>query len=165
MGYPLQPLLAVRSFREDSAKAAVSAAEAAVREAEEEVLRRQAELERYREWLPQEKERRYAEIMGREMSLTDLDQFKAGLALLDEGILSRQDAVLEAEKIVDERRQDLRTAQAALNSARKEKMKIETHKDIWTQAEAKEAERAADLELEDFSPKQVLALPGQEEDH
>ena len=124
MAYPLQPLLNVRSFREDNAQAAVSAAEGRVQEAEAIVAERQAELERYREW-----------------------------------------RVQEAEKVVDERKAELQTAREALLAARKDKMKIDAHKDIWSQAEAKEAERAADIELEDFVPKTALGDPGQEEDN
>ena len=164
MRYPLQPLLNVRSFREDNAQAAVNTAEERVREAENIVAERQAELERYRQWRPQEVERRYAEIMGLAMSLEDLDKFKAGLAILADGEYVREEAVQTAEKAVEERKDELRAARQALMAARKDKLKIETHKDIWSEAEAKEAERAADLELEDFSPKSVLGLQGQEED-
>ncbi|MDR3175537.1 MAG: type III secretion protein [Desulfovibrio sp.] len=162
MAYPLQPLLSVRAFREDNAKAAVCAAEAAVRQAEAEAADKRAELARYMQWLPEEEERRYGGIMGKEMALADLDAFKAGLAVLDEGVLVREDAVREAEKIVDQRRADLQAAQAALTAARKEKMKIEAHKDIWDRAAAREAEHAADLELEDFTPGAVLQPPGHE---
>lgn len=165
MAYPLQPLLSVRSFREDNAKAAVSAAEAAVRQAEEAAEAKRTELERYVQWLPEEKERRYNGIMGKEMTLADLDVFKAGLAALDDGVLLREDAVREAEKSVEERKADLRAALAALTAARKEKMKIEAHRDIWAQAAAKEAEHAADLELEDFTPGTLLQPPGHEEEH
>lgn len=164
MAYPLQPLLNVRSFRETNAQAAVSAAESRVREAEAVVAEREAELARYREWWPQEVERRYAAIMGESMSLTDLDKFKAGLAALADGEYAREAAVQEAEKVVDERKAELQAARDALLAARKDKMKIDAHKDIWSQAEAKEAERAADIELEDFVPKTALGDPGQEED-
>ena len=164
MAYPLQPLLSVRSFREDNAKAAVSAAEAALRQAEDAAEKSRAELERYQQWLPEEKERRYAGIMGKLMSLADLDSFKAGLSLLDDGVLTREDAVQQAEKIVEERRNKLRAAQLALTSARKEKMKIDMHKDIWSQEAAKEAERAAELEMEDFTPGIVLQQHGHKEE-
>ena len=164
MAYPLQPLLNVRSFREDNAQAAVSAAEGRVREAEQVVTEKEAELQRYREWRPQEVERRYTSIMGQSMSLTDLDKFKAGLAILDDGELTREEAVQDAEKVVEERKEELRAARRVLLAARKDKMKIDAHKDIWSEAEAKEAERAAELELEDFIPKAVLSGPGEEED-
>lgn len=163
MAYPLQPLLSVRTFREDNAKAAVGAAEAALRQAEAEVADRRAELERYLLWLPEEKERRYDGIMGKHMLLADLETFKAELAVLDAGVLLRENALREAEKIAEQRGEDLRAAQAALVAARKETVKIETHKDIWSQAAAKEAERAAELELEDFTPGAVLGLPGHED--
>ena len=165
MAYPLQPLLSVRAFREDNAKAAVSAAEAAVRQAEAEADAKRAELARYLQWLPEEKERRYDGIMGKEMTLADLDAFKAGLAVLDDGVFTREDAVQEAEKVVGQRKADLAAAQAALTAARKEKMKIEAHRDIWTQAAAREAEHAADLELEDFTPGTILKPPGHENEN
>lgn len=165
MGYPLQPLLSVRAFREDNAKAAVSAAEAAVRQAEAEAAGKRAELARYLQWLPEEKERRYDGVMGREMTLADLDKFKAGLAVLDDGVFAREDAVQEAEKIVEKRKAGLYAAREALTSARKEKMKIEAHRDIWTQAAAREAEHAADLELEEFTPGTVLQPPGHEDEN
>ena len=164
MAYPLQPLLSVRAFREDNAKAAVSAAEVAVQQAEAEAAYRRKELVQYLDWLPEEKERRYCDIMGKEMSLADLDAFKAGLAALDAGVLTREDAVQEADKNMEKRKAELHAAQAALAAARKEKMKIEMHRDVWNLAAAKEAERATELELEDFIPKEVLKLPGHEED-
>ena len=164
MAYPLQPLLNVRSFRETNAQAAVSTAEGRVREAEAVVAEREAELTRYREWRPQEVERRYTAIMGESLTLADLDKFKAGLAALADGEYSREAAMQEAEKTVDERKVELQAARAALLSARKDKMKIDAHKDIWSQVEAKEEERAADIELEDFVPKTALGDPGQEED-
>lgn len=165
MPYPLQPLLSVRAFRENNAKMALSAAETAMRQAEAEAAGKRAELERYRKWLPEEKDRRYNGIMGKEMSLADLDTFKARLAVLDDGVFAREDAVQQAEKILEERRTGLRTARAALNAARKEKIKIEAHRNVWAQALAKEAERAADLELEEFTPGTVLHPPGHKEEH
>ena len=165
MAYPLQPLLSVRSFREDKAKTALAKAEAAVRSAESEAASRRKELERYVQWLPEEKERRYAGIMGKQMSLAGLDTFKAGLAVLDDGVLAREDAVRAAEKTVEERRTGLRAAQAALIAARREKMKMDAHKDIWAQAAAKEAEHAADLEMEEFTPGAVPQPPGHEEEY
>lgn len=165
MPYPLHLLLSVRAFREDSAKAAVGAAGEAVRQAEVMAAGKRAELARYLQWLPEEKERRYEGIMGTEMALTDLERFKAGLAVLDDGVFTREDAVQEADKIVEERKAALHAAEAALTAARKEKMKIEAHKDIWDQAAAKEAEHAADLELEEFTPGAALQPPGHEEEN
>ena len=77
--YPLAPLLKVREYREDAAKNALSAAERAVVEAQEAVERCRGELERYKVWRQEEVERRYDAIMGKGLSLKELDVFKAGL--------------------------------------------------------------------------------------
>ena len=80
--YPLAPLLKVREYREDAAKNALSAAERAVVEAQEAVERCRGELERYKVWRQEEVERRYDAIMGKGLSLKELDVFKAGLGAL-----------------------------------------------------------------------------------
>ena len=71
--YPLAPLLRVREYREDAAKNALSAAERAVVEAQEAVERCRRELERYKVWRQEEVERRYDAIMGKGLSLKELD--------------------------------------------------------------------------------------------
>ena len=90
--YPLAPLLKVREYREDAAKNALSAAERAVVEAQEAVERCRGELERYKVWRQEEVERRYDAIMGKGLSLKELDVFKAGLGALADG-----DAVFVAD--------------------------------------------------------------------
>ena len=74
--YPLAPLLKVREYREDAAKNALSAAERAVVEAQEAVERCRGELERYKVWRQEEVERRYDAIMGKGLSLKELDPRK-----------------------------------------------------------------------------------------
>ena len=164
MAYPLQPLLSVRIFREDNAKVALHAAQAALLEAEEQAEASRVELARYIRWLPEEKERRYAAIMGEPITLPELDTFKAGLALLDDGVTVREEQVFKAENVVTEHEDHVLNAQAALLTANKEKLKIETHKDIWSKEFAKEAERIADLELEEFSPRMTLSPFGHAEE-
>ena len=87
--YPLAPLLKVREYREDAAKNALSAAERAVVEAQEAVERCRGELERYKVWRQEEVERRYDAIMGKGLSLKELDVFKAGLGALAEKLVER----------------------------------------------------------------------------
>ena len=160
MPYPLQPLLSVRAFRENKANAVLQAAQAALLEARAQLEDRRAELERYALWLPEEKERRYADIMGQSLSLTDLENFKAGLAHLEAGVFEREEEVLKAEKTVADHEILVQEALSVLRSATKEKLKIESHKDIWDEEWAREAQRAADLELEDVSPGTTLHQPG-----
>lgn len=150
LAYPLQALLSLRYFREEGAKNAVRAAERRLAEAREEAHRRMEELERYRLWRPQEENRRYEAIMGERLSLEDVAGFRAGLGALAEGEQQRVQAVAEAEKAAAQKEAEVLAARAAVAEARKEAAKIEAHRDIWLAEAKKEAERQADLELEEF---------------
>ena len=143
--YPLAPLLKVREYREDAAKNALSAAERAVVEAQEAVERCRGELERYKVWRQEEVERRYDAIMGKGLSLKELDVFKAGLGALADGELKLEEAIAQALENVKKRREAARQAQH-------ETAKIVTHRDIWLVEAKREAERLEDLEMEEFKP-------------
>ena len=148
--YPLQSLLTVRYFREEGAKNAVRAAERRLAEAQEAVRNKAEELERYRIWRPQEENRRYDAIMGTSLSLEDVAEFRAALGALAEGEQRRAQEVAEAEKVAAQKEAEVIAARAAVAEARKEAAKIEAHRDIWLAEAKKEAERQADLELEEF---------------
>ena len=145
--YPLAPLLKVREYREDAAKNALSAAERAVVEAQEAEERCREELERYKVWRQEEVERRYDAIMGKSLSLKELDVFKAGLGALADGELKLEEAVTQALENVKKRQ-----AREAARQAQHETAKIVTHRDIWLVEAKREAERLEDLEMEEFKP-------------
>lgn len=150
--YPLAPLLRVREYREDAAKNALSAAERAVVEAQEAVERCRRELERYKVWRQEEVERRYDAIMGKGLSLKELDVFKAGLGALADGELKLEEAIAKALEDVKKRQEDARKAREAARQAQHETAKIAAHRDIWLVEAKREAERLEDLEMEEFKP-------------
>ena len=150
--YPLAPLLKVREYREDAAKNALSAAERAVVEAQEAVELCRGELERYKVWRQEEVERRYDAIMGKGLSLKELDVFKAGLGALTDGELKLEEAIAQALENVKKRQEDVRKAREAARQAQHETAKIVTHRDIWLVEAKREAERLEDLEMEEFKP-------------
>ena len=118
--YPLAPLLKVREYREDAAKNALSAAERAVVEAQEAVERCRGELERYKVWRQEEVERRYDAIMGKGLSLKELDVFKAGLGALADGELKLEEAIAQALENVKKRQEDVRKARESARQAQHE---------------------------------------------
>lgn len=158
--YPLQALLDVRLFREETAKQAVSLAERKLAEAKQETEKRRNALETYRAWWPTEVDRRYdAIIQGKQgMTLDELDTFRSGLAALANEELNYHAACLEAEKIEKQRQSDLAKAKTAVIQARRDAAKIETHRSIWLEQEKKEAERLEDLELEEFHAPKPIAI-------
>ena len=160
--YPLAPLLAVRHFREENAKRAVRTAEAALVEASDRLRQCQEELNSYRAWLPEEEDRRYLAIMGKPMTLSQLDAFKAGLGKLRDGELSREQAVFSAQAEREKKVLERDAASAAAAKAQKETAKIAAHKDIWLAEYKKEAERQEEKELEDFKPISFFGAEGED---
>lgn len=150
--YPLEALLAVRHYREEGAQRNVRSAEQSLREAEKAEETKKRELEEFKIWRHDEEERRYDAIMERPMTITQLDDFKAGLALLADMELQKLDAVEKAGKQVEDSAKALDSAKSAAKQAQKNTAKIQAHKDIWQEEAKKEAERLADLELEEFRP-------------
>ena len=148
--YPLAPLLKVREYRENAAKNALRAAERAVIEAREDVERCREELERYKVWRLEEADRRYGTIMGKALSLMELDAFKAGLGALADGELRREEAIAAALAEVKKREAAVLKAREAARLAQHETSKILTHRDIWLEQARREAERREDLEMEEF---------------
>lgn len=153
--YPLQALLSVRQYREDATHKRLRHAERAARDARDALDEREKELERYRHWRGEEEDRRYAAIMGQLLQLEDLDLFKAGLALLRDGELLREESVLKAGQDLDKALQVVDEAKQAVRKAQRETARILAHKDIWLEAARKEAERWEDLESEEFKPLPV----------
>lgn len=148
--YPLQPLLSVRHYRETAAQNALLAAERTLIEAEAQVSRCRQELERYRAWRMEEEERRYDALMGEVTDIEGLERFRNALAALRNGDLTREQAIAAAEKHVLTCRKAVQTARDAVARARREVSKIAAHKDIWMDAERREAARLEDIEMEEF---------------
>lgn len=156
--YPLQPLLSVRKYREDAAQTQLRQAEHALREAKEQLETREKELADFALWRREEEDRRYASIMHTLLSLDELDQFKAALARLRDKELLHEEQVIEARHKLEQARKDVEKAKDTVRLAQRETARILAHKDIWLEAERKEAERKEDLESEEFKPMSVDAV-------
>ena len=160
-GYPLASLTRVRQLREDAASAECTSSEKILLAARRETLARQKALDDYLVWRKQEEDRRYHEILGKELSFKELEDFKAGLAALRDRDNILLAALEEARKAEEEAAQRRDAAVESLKQARKEKEKISENRKVWQAAERKEAERREDLEMEEFTG---VKRPDQRED-
>ncbi|MDR2892011.1 MAG: type III secretion protein [Deltaproteobacteria bacterium] len=149
--YPLTPLARIRQLREDAAATECAGREKALLAARQETLLHRKALEDYLLWRKEEEERRYQAILGQEMPRREMEIFKSGIAalrdkdaILLEAVEAAQKAEAEAARLRDE-------AVKILQQRRKDKEKIEAHREIWQSGEAKEAERREDLEMEEFT--------------
>ena len=150
MAYVLQPLLRIRSMREDRATGELTAARRALAEAEEVLAARQRDLAEYEDTKEERRDRIYDAIIGREVSRDQIDIANEGVARIDEEGVLKADNVKRAEGVVKEKADAAEVARANLNVAIKNRMKIDEHKAVWIAEEAKEQEARAEGELEDF---------------
>ena len=152
-GYPLAPLARVRRLREENAMTEYAVRTRAHQTAKQETLARRKALEEYQFWRKEEEDRRYLEILGKELPRKEIDEFKAGITALREKDSILMEAVEEAQKTEEEAAKRRDEAAQILKQRRKDKEKIDTHREIWHVGETREAERKEDLEMEEFTAK------------
>ena len=150
MAYVLQPLLRIRTMREDRATGELTAAKLALAAAEEALAARQHDLVEWEETKEERRDRIYDAIIGREVSRDQIDLANEGVARIDEEGVLKADNVKRAEGVVKEKTDAADVARANLNVAIKNRMKIDEHKSVWLAEDAKEQEARAEGELEDF---------------
>ena len=150
MPYTLQPLLRIRTMREDRASGELVAAKRNLAQAEEALAARQHDLEEWEKTKEERRDRIYDAIIGREVSRDQIDLANEGVARIDEEGVLKADNVKRAEGVVAEKTAAAETARANLNVAIKNRMKIDEHKAVWLADEAKTQEARAEGELEDF---------------
>ena len=148
--YPLRPLLAIRTFREDAAKR-----EAESRRKATEFVRlalaecRQAH-ETYAVWRIAEEKAMFSRIQNKEIPLSEVENFKQNVLILRAREQELLEAILCAEKELETAKTAEAAAKTACQRAIRDKLKIMEHQKIWSVAEDIRQERASEAELEEF---------------
>ena len=153
MDYPLQSMLRIRTMREDRAGSALTAARQARTLAEAELERRHQDRERYLETCEERRDRVFDQVMGIAVPMDQLDRVRAAVAKIDEEGVALQRAELDAEDALEARTREADAARRTFALASRNRMKIDEHKNIWTEEVRIEEERAADAEMEEFTGK------------
>ena len=149
--YTLQPLLRIRTMREDRAAGELTAARQALVAAEETLAARRRELEDFEATKDERRDSIYAAVMGRTVSREQLDMVTEGVARIDEEGALKADNVVRADAERQKCEEGVETARVNLNVATKNRMKIDEHRAVWLTEEAKAEEARAEGELEDFT--------------
>ena len=153
MPYALQSMLRIRTMREDRASAELSAARQAVRQAEQTLEERKAELLEFENSKDERRDRIYNAVIGHSVSRDELDLALEGVARIDEEGALKADNVALAQAELRKKEESAENARYNFVKASKERMKISEHKSMWVAEEAKEQERRQEFELEDFTGK------------
>lgn len=151
MAYALQPLVRIRTMREDRAQVELVAARRELAAAEAAVAARRRDLATWEATKDARRDRIYATVMGRPVSRDQLDLANEGVARIDEEGALKADNVVRAEAERRARAEAADAARAKLNRMTKDRMKIDEHKAAWTVEDARAQELRAEGELEDFN--------------
>ncbi|MCK5684348.1 YscO family type III secretion system apparatus protein [bacterium] len=151
--YPLAALLGIRIFRQDKAMRSLQSCERKLAKAKKAVKKAIKKHEDFLIWLVEEEENRYRDIMGTNMTLEDVDEFKLGLLNIRGRESLYLENILKARNHVQICKDSVKKAKKDLLEAQKGTLKIEAHKEIWVELMKLEMEKAEELELEDFIPR------------
>ncbi len=149
----LHDLLRIKRIREKSAEEEVRKCKYRVEIATQELEKKKQELEDYKIWRHKEEQRLYDNIMNTSIKQFDLDILKQKVAKLRERDLILEDAIKDAEKHLEETKQQLEEARQQHVLATQAVQKFEEFTDVLDQEEAKEKARLEELELEEFTPR------------
>jgi hypothetical protein len=155
MAYALQSMLRIRTMREDRAATELTAARREVARAQAALERRRCDLAEYEATKEERRDRIYEAVLGRAVSMDDLDRAREGVSRIDEEGSIKADNVVQAEAELKKCRDNAEASRLAFVSASKNRMKITEHRAIWETEEAEAMERRQEAELEDFTGKKV----------
>ena len=150
MSYILQPLLRIRTMREDRATGELTAARQALAAAQEALAARQRDLAEWESTKEERRDRIYDAIIGRKVSRDQIDLATEGVSRIDEEGVLKADNVKRAEGVVREKADAAEVARMNLTIATRNRMKIDEHRAVWLAEDAAEQEARAEGELEDF---------------
>ena len=150
MSYILQPLLRIRTMREDRATGELTAARQALAAAQEAMAARQRDLAEWESTKEERRDRIYDAIIGRKVSRDQIDLATEGVSRIDEEGVLKADNVKRAEGVVREKADAAEVARMNLTIATRNRMKIDEHRAVWLAEDAAEQEARAEGELEDF---------------
>ncbi|HQU09013.1 MAG TPA: YscO family type III secretion system apparatus protein [Opitutales bacterium] len=142
-------LLRVRVIREDKAMREVVKAHRKLEEMRAHLEAERKALQEYHDWRVHEEQRRFDEIMHKEIVKKTLENLKVEIAALRDEELAREKRVVDAEIAVQDAEKALEEARLVHLESVKSKQKIEEHQDIWMVQAKKNDEYLLDKELED----------------
>ncbi|MDR2200605.1 MAG: type III secretion protein [Puniceicoccales bacterium] len=151
--YELDDLLRVREIRKDRAEKNLKKAQQLLKEAEQALAKAQQELEDYKNFVIQETQRLYNQVLRKSINKREIDNLHFMIKELQDRIFDYQKRVEDAMLACDKAKENLDNCREELRKAERNIDKIESLKDVWREEMKKEEERQADAEVEDFTAK------------
>lgn len=156
MAYALQSMLKIRAMREDRAQTELAGARIARAKAERELEEKAAVREKFEETKEERRDRIFDAVIGRVVSMDDLDQARAAVSRIDEEGMLLLEAEHKAEHLLQQRDEETESARVKFSIASKNKAKIDQHRLAWEEEDRKMQEMLEDAEMEEFTGKKVM---------
>lgn len=150
MAYALQSMLKIRSMREDRTQSELAQARSAKSLAEKALEEREEAIVEYESTKDERRDRVYQMVMGKVVSMDELDHVRAAVSQIDEEGVLLAEAERRAKVTVEEKDKAVEAARLKYVDAVKEKTKFVEHRRAWEDEEHLKEELAADREMEDF---------------
>ena len=146
-------MLKIRVMREDRAGTALTSARHARKLAADALETRHRELADYLEKKEARRDRIYEQVIGRPVKMDVLEDVRTAVTRIDEEGVLLERAEQEAEDELKMKERAAESARVVFVGASRNRMKIDEHRRIWVEETRIEEERAADVEMEEFTGK------------
>lgn len=150
MAYALQSMLRIRTMREDRTQSELAQARSAKAAAEKALEARVEAIIEYETTKDERRDKVYSMVIGKVVSMDDLDRVRAAVSQIDEEGMLLAEAEKRAQSVVEEKDKAVEAARLKYVDAVKEKTKFVEHRRVWEEEEKLKDELAADREMEDF---------------
>jgi len=157
MAYALNSMLKIRAMREDRAATELTGARRARTAAEEVRDERRKTLDDFNETKEERRDTVYDAVIGRVVTMDDLDRARAAVTKIDEEGMLLEEAERKAEEDLEKKEELAESAHVRFVAASKKKAKIDQHKLAWEEEDRLQQERAADAEMEEFTGRKMIA--------
>lgn len=150
MKYILEDLLQIRQLRERESLKNLKLKKKELENAILLIQKRKDELTEYITWRIEKENELYDSIINMNVSVNELNSLRESIAILKEKDLIIQKKILDAEEQKKKSEKEVENAKILYSKAVKDTKKIAEHKKIWIAEMQKNAEKAAEAELEDL---------------
>ena len=156
MSYALESLLKIRVMREDRAGTELTGARRARSSAERALAEKSEACVEYEHHKDERRDRVYDAVMGRVVTLDDLDRARDAVSKIDEEGALLAEAERQAKVVLEQKSEAAETARVRFVAATKDKTKIDLHRAAWEEEDRKMREMQADAEMEEFTGRRLV---------
>ena len=157
MAYALEAMLRIRAMREDRAGTELTGARRARSAAESVLNEKQEALQSFAATKEARRDKIYAAVMGRTVSMDDLDRARDAVTKIDEEGVLLEEARRQAAADLEKKDQEAEGARIRFVAATKQKAKIDQHRLAWEAEDHKLQEMRADAEMEEFTGRKMTS--------